>query len=72
MNLTDALALFEETHQPSWRGWRSIAARIEGKEPEDPALVERLTNRTDRVPAKKVFAICGRGSGKSRFGAMVA
>ena len=72
LSLVEFLRLFDETHAESWRGWRSIAAAMEGLEPEDPAFVERVTRRTDSTRAKKVYGICGRGAGKSRFGALVA
>jgi hypothetical protein len=59
---------FPEFLADSWRGWRSIGAVLFGEPPEDLAFIQRITARTTLPPiVRALFAIFGRGSGKSRF-----
>jgi hypothetical protein len=67
-------ALFPEFAAPSWAAWNSVEDCIFGVEPEDGALVRRLTGRTalPSAPVSEFWAIKGRGGGGSRFVARLA
>src|SRR5262245_48987475 len=57
--------LFSEFTAPSWRAWNSVEDCLFGLDPEDPALMRRITGRTTlpTAPASELWAIVGRGGG---------
>jgi hypothetical protein len=61
--------LFPEFSAPSWRAWNGVEDCLFGVEPEDAAFVRRVTGRTTlpSAPVSELWAIVGRGGGKSRF-----
>jgi hypothetical protein len=67
-------ALWPEFLGPSWAGWASIEDAVFGLEPANPGLFARVTG--DRAPptepVSEVWAIVGRGGGKSRWAARMA
>lgn len=58
----------------TWRPWRSVIAAALGHRPEDPALVRRVTGRRTLPPrpVKELWAVVGRGGGKSRASVTLA
>ncbi len=66
--------LFREFDAPSWQPWASVEDSVFGERPDDVALVRRLAGGRPLPtrPVREFWAICGRGSGKSRTAARLA
>ena len=67
-------SLWPEFAAPSWAPWASIEDAVFGVEPEDGELVRKVTGRQTlpTSPVSEVWAIVGRGGGKSRWCARLA
>lgn len=67
-------SLWPEFQAESWAGWASIEDACFGVEPADPDLVQQVTGRTELPsdPVSEVWAVVGRGGGKSRWCARLA
>jgi len=61
--------LFPEFQAESWAGWNCVDDLLNGLAPDDPELARVLTARTmlPSTPVAELWAIAGRGGGKSRF-----
>lgn len=70
----DFRALWPEFDAESWAVWASIEDAAFGLPPEDAAFVRRVTGRATlpTAPVSEVWAIVGRGGGKSRWAARLA
>ena len=66
--------LWSEFDADSWRGWGAIEDAVFGLSPADPELVRKVTGRTvlPTSPVAELWAIVGRGGGKSRWSARLA
>lgn len=62
-------ALWPEFLEPSWNAWNNLEDVVVGLEPDDPNLVRKITARTvlPVEPVSEVWALVGRGGGKSRW-----